>query len=26
MTVHKEDKIWAFFLLGMSVVFSAALA
>jgi len=26
MTVHKEEKIWAFFVLGMVVVFLAALA
>jgi hypothetical protein len=26
MTVHKEEKIWAFFVLGMVAVFSAALA
>ena len=26
MTVHKEEKIWAFFVLGMLVVFLAALA
>jgi len=26
MTIHKEEKIWAFFVLGMVVVFLAALA